>query len=345
MSELISNFVPMKEKKTVLLDICEITNPASGFGQIARNYAHWYGHASDPDIHFQLMTNPSQMAQYKDSDSIHLWHSTNQQQLKRRHSRNSKFIITIHDLNYLTEKGLLSRLKHNYQLQKAINQASAITAISHYVARQIESNFDMKGKKVRVIYNGVENITQEPESQPAFVTGRPFFFAIGQIRKKKNFHLLADMMQHLPDYDLYICGDDHFDFSKVVRQHISQLPTANAMLAGKITAEERVWLYRHCSAFLFPSIGEGFGLPVIEAMQFGKPVFISNATCLPEICHGHACIWPTLKPDEMARVVAESLPKFTETMANDCISHAQKFSYQTHIQSYISLYRELLLNE
>lgn len=55
-----------------------------------------------------------------------------------------------------------------------------------------------------------------------------------------------------------------------------------------IEQTEKIWLYRNCQAFLFPSRGEGFGLPVIEAMQFGKAVFISNYTCLPEISNGFA---------------------------------------------------------
>lgn len=350
------------EKKSVLLDLCDIGNPTSGFGQIAKNYAAWYSRMVDEALRFHFLLpigyendyGPNVDVSYrrrkyhkyfrKGLPTVNLWHSTTQHQLKRRRGKCDCFVLTIHDLNYLTEKNWIRQQKHRIVLQHAINQADAVTCISKYVGRQIEEQFNLKGKPVRVIYNGVEDITGQPESKPAFATDRPFFFAIGQIRPKKNFHLLVDMMRHFPDHDLYVCGDDHFDYAKVVRQHIGQLDTGNAVLAGKISAEEKVWLYRHCEAFLFPSVGEGFGLPAIEAMQFGRAVFISSATCLPEICGDCATVWDDLQPDQMAEVVKRTLPGFydqTERMAH-IRAHAKEFSYEKHIAAYVALYKEVL---
>lgn len=350
------------EKKTVLLDLCDIGNPTSGFGQIAKNYAEWYSKMEDENLKFHFLLPPVYEKDFgnlvetthirrkfhkyfsKGLPSVHLWHSTTQQQLKRKRGKCDKFVLTIHDLNYLTEKNWIRQQKHKIVLQHAINQADAVTCISQYVGKQIEEQFHLKGKPVRVIYNGVEDITSKPESKPAFATGRPFFFAIGQIRPKKNFHLLVDMMHYFPDHDLYICGDDHFAFSKVVREHIENLDTKNAYLVGKISDEEKVWLYRHCEAFLFPSMGEGFGLPAIEAMQFGKAVFISSYTCLPEICGDSAFVWENLCVEEMAEKVKKNLVGFygqTEKIEK-IKKHAKEFSYEKHIAAYVRLYKELL---
>ena len=349
-------------KKTVLLDICEIGNPTSGFGQIAKNYYRLYQSVEDKDLSFhfllpegfkvesdakvQMTTIRNKYHKHfsKGLPEVDLWHSTNQQQIKRKRGKCKKFVLTIHDLNFLTEKNWIRQLKHRFYLQRAINQADAVTCISQFVGHQVEKLFNMKGKPVRVIYNGVEDISEQPEEKPAFATGRPFFFAIGQIRSKKNFHLLVDMMRHFPDYDLYVCGDDHFDYAQTVREHINQLPTHNAYLCGKIRAEEKVWLYRHCEAFLFASQGEGFGLPAIEAMQFGKPVFIANATCLPEICGDCAYVWPSLNPDEMGRFVESVLRCFNDLpeRIEQIKQHAALFSYEKHIKAYLQLYKELL---
>lgn len=351
------------EKKTVLLDLCEIGNPTSGFGQIVKNYAQWYAPMDDEALSFHFLLPEGYEAHFgervattnirrryhkyfrKGLPTVNLWHSTNQQQLKRRRGKCDKFVLTIHDLNYLTEKNWIRQQKHRFVLQHAINQADAVACISRYVAGQIEEQFDLKGKPVRVIYNGVEDITGKPEEKPAFATGRPFFFAIGQIRPKKNFHLLVDMMKHFPDHDLYVAGDDHFDFAKVVRKHIGRLETKNAYLVGKITDAEKVWLYRHCEAFLFPSMGEGFGLPAIEAMQFGRAVFIANYTCLPEICGDCATVWQSLQPDDMAVVIQKSLPGFYDEAERleKIRQHAKDFSYEKHIAAYLALYKELLL--
>jgi len=349
-------------KKTVLLDICEIGNPTSGFGQIAKNYYRLYQSIEDKDLSFRFLLPEGfkvesdakvQMTNIRNKYHKHfskglpevdLWHSTNQQQIKRKRGKCKKFVLTIHDLNFLTEKNWIRQLKHRFFLQRAINQADAVTCISQFVAHQVEKLFNMRGKPVRVIYNGVEDISEQPEEKPSFAKGRPFFFAIGQIRAKKNFHLLVDMMRQFPDYDLYVCGDDHFDYAQTVREHINQLPTHNAYLCGKIQAEEKVWLYRHCEAFLFASQGEGFGLPAIEAMQFGKPVFIANATCLPEICGDCAYVWPSLNPDEMGDIVKSTLRCFNDSpeRTEQIKEHANLFSYDRHIQSYLQLYKELL---
>lgn len=350
------------EKKTVLLDINEIGNPTSGFGNIAKNYSELYPKVNDEVLKFHFLLPQGYEADFGDNvettnlrrkfhkhfskglPQVDIWHSTNQQQLKRRRGKCSKFVLTIHDLNYLTEKNWIRQLKHKIVLQHAINQADAVTCISKFVGKQIEEQFNMKGKRVKVIYNGVGDISSDPEKKPAFASGKPFFFAIGQIRPKKNFHLLVDMMKHFPDYDLYICGDDHFAYNTVVREHIAALPTKNAFLTGKISAEEKVWLYRHCEAFLFPSQGEGFGLPAIEAMQFGKPVFISTYTCLPEICGDCAYQWQSLDPDAMAEEIKRLLPDFSkeEGRVEKVKAHAREFTYDKHINAYISLYKELL---
>ena len=74
-------------------------------------------------------------------------------------------------------------------------------------------------------------------------------------------------MRHFPEYDLYICGDAHFAYAEEVRNLIREKQVTNVFLTDVITQSEKIWLYRNCEAFLFPSEGEGFGLPVVEAME------------------------------------------------------------------------------
>ena len=77
-------------------------------------------------------------------------------------------------------------------------------------------------------------------------------------------------MKFLPEYDLYICGKDSFQYADEIRTQIKEKAVGNVFVTGMIEQTEKIWLYRNCQAFLFPSRGEGFGLPVIEAMLFGK---------------------------------------------------------------------------
>lgn len=345
-----------------MMDIRDIANPTCGFGQIAQNYAKIYSQIDDEELDFAFFVPTDYHADFgekvkvvnipasndtADYPVVDLWHQTQQFQIKHKRGKSTKYMFTIHDLNYLIEKGWLSRKKHDFRIKRAIKKADAVTCISHFVARQVKNRFNLKDNQVRVIYNGVEDITAVTPQKPSFATGRKFLFTIGQIRKKKNFHILVDMMKYLPDYELYICGDDHFRDAKEVRAHIEALPTQNAHLCGKISQEEKVWLYANCEAFVFASQGEGFGLPVIEAMQFGRAVYSSGYTCLPEICGDSAFIWENLNPEAMATELKRTLPGFYDDAERieKIKAHAGEFSYEKHIAAYVALYKDVLGNE
>ena len=348
-------------KKKVLIDLRDMKKLTCGFGQIAKNYAERFAEAKIDDVQFVYLVPKNFKGKFGDVECVNvrpklnkyfpftlpkvdLWHSITQQQKLRRLWGGTKYLLPIHDLNFLTEKGKLRQIKNTFFLQRKVDKADVIVTISHYVAEQVKSHLNLKGKDVRVIHNGVERIDQNADSKPAFATGRPFSFTIGQIRKKKNFHLLLDVMKEFPDTDLYICGDDHFKWAKTIRERVTEEGLTNVFLTGVISQEEKVWLYRNCEAFLFPSQGEGFGLPVIEAMQFVKAVFASNYTCLPEICSDKAFVWEELRTETMVKSIRENLPGFYDNKqrVEDVRQYAYSFSYEKHINSYLQIYRELL---
>ena len=353
----------MPHKKKVLIDLTNYGKLTSGFGQIATNYASFFSRKEiGADLQFVYLLPKNCHNDFGDhitcvrANTMHklfpfllpkvdLWHTVNQQRKLLRLNGNTKYIFTIHDFNFLTEKKPWKAKLYLQRMQQRADKATVVTAISHYVAGVVNDVIDLKGKEIRVIYNGVERIDHLEGKAPSFVVkNRPFFFAIGQIRRKKNFHLLVEMMKFFPDHDLYICGDTHFEYARQIEQMITEKQITNAYLAGSITQEEKIWLYKNSSAFLFPSEGEGFGLPAIEATQFGKAVFIANKTSLPEICSGHALIWENLLPEDMAKLVKDNLPNFylDEERINRVKEHAQSFSYEKHVNAYLKLYEELL---
>lgn len=353
----------MAHKKKVLIDLTNYGKLTSGFGQIATNYASFFSRKEiSVNVQFVYLLPKNCHDNFGDHvtcvrvtnmyklfpfllPKVDLWHTVNQQRKLLRLNRDTKYIFTIHDFNFLTEKKPWKAKLYLQRMQRRADKATVVTAISHYVADVVGQVLDLKGKEIRVIYNGVERIDHLEGKMPPFaVKNRPFFFAIGQIRRKKNFHLLVEMMKFFPEYDLYICGDTHFEYARQIEQMIAEHQIKNAYLAGSITQEEKVWLYRNCCAFLFPSEGEGFGLPAIEAMQFGKAVFIANKTSLPEICCGHALIWDNLRPEDMAKLVQDNLANFylDEGRIKKVRDHAQLFSYEKHVNAYLELYKDVL---
>ncbi|MBQ7550667.1 MAG: glycosyltransferase family 4 protein [Bacteroidales bacterium] len=349
-------------QKTVLLDLSDLKNPTCGFGQIALNYARIFSELSLHDLRFVLLlpigypqdleqkvechyVDRKRKSSYRGVPHVDLWHSVNQNQLHNNASADTKMVLTIHDLNFLREKGWLSQQKHKWRMRRQLRRADQLTVISEFVAAEIEHTFGYKKNDIKVIYDAVERIDDKPQRKPAFVEGtKPFFFTIGQVRMKKNFHLLLDVMKQFTEYNLYICGDDHFAAGRLIRERIEKERITNVVLPGKIADEERIWLYAHCEAFLFPSQGEGFGLPAIEAMQFGRAVFVAPFTCLPEITGGHAIVWKDVLTQTMVDSIRKNLPHFydDDERISAMKEYARSFSYESHVEQYLAVYRELL---
>jgi glycosyltransferase involved in cell wall biosynthesis len=117
---------------------------------------------------------------------------------------------------------------------------------------------------------------------------------------KKNPELLVRMMEWLPDQKLVIAGSLKGDYARNLKTLAEQLPARNVEFVGEVDDAQKAKLYAGCKMFLFPSLCEGFGLPPIEAMKFGKPVALSNLTSLPEIGGPNGCYWDELEPRKMA---------------------------------------------
>jgi len=100
---------------------------------------------------------------------------------------------------------------------------------------------------------------------------------------------------------------------------------------------------KNCLAFLFPSTAEGFGLPVIEAMYFGKPILLSSCTSLPEIGGDCAYYFDHFEPEHMRSVLKNSLEDYKKNLPLEKIkTRGRSFSWETAAAQYIEIYRTLI---
>ncbi len=360
--------VLIDSKKSILIDLSYLKDPYRGYGQIALNYGNYFKENYNsqtskykltlllPKKYFGAFGNE---VNYISSSSwcrkhcrflfpkFDVWHNLQYPAHFRPYSKLTKYIITIHDLNVLsleyekTEK----KVRKNYRsLVRHIENASVVTTISNFSKRQIENNFDLSGKRLFLIYNGVEEIYKKTACKPDSRVEIPYFFSISAFRPKKNFHVLLDMMKLMPDKHLYIAGKNNTEYSEMIKNRIIKEGIGNITLLGTVSEEEKVWLYANCEAFLFPSQLEGFGLPVIEAMQFGKPVFSSKGTSLREIGGDFAFFWENFNPQEMKQLIDENLEKFYQNkkLIQSEKEYASSFSYARYFEEYEKLYASFL---
>lgn len=354
-------------KKKLLVDLSSLKNLYSGLGQIALSYGNYFkDHYSDSSPYDLTLLVPKRYIgafgnemKYISSTNwfrkhcrrifpkFEIWHSVHQlSRFKPLHS-GTKFILTIHDLNYLYEITGSSKHRKHKRLQKKIDRADEIVCISEFTKKEVEQNLQLLGKECRVIYNKVPLLTASLASKPDFIINSPFFFTLGVIQRKKNFHVLLDLMKLIPNKHLYIIGKEADEkgntYALDIKKRIKEENITNVTLHDAISHEEKIWMYLHCEAFLFPSLFEGFGLPLIEAMQFGKPVFSSRETSLQEIGSSFAYFWDNFEPVPMKQIIDKGLEEFYSNpeLADAEKLYAKGFSGDKHFQEYEQIYNTI----
>ncbi len=277
-----------------------------------------------------------------------LWHITTQLSWYRPFNRATKIVYTLHDFSYLIEDP--GNIKRNKRLlretQKRVNRASHVTAISQFVLDQAKEYLDMKNVPSSVIYNGCNVIEYPGFDSPAYRPAVPFLFSVGLIQPRKNFHVLPALLVG-NNYELIIGGINEFGYGDQIMAAAVKMGVAHRVkLTGPVTEEDKYWYYRHCDAFVFPSYAEGFGLPVIEAMYHGKPVFISDKTSLPEIGGDAAYYFNNFDPGEMRMVFENGMQDFYFSGRSEKIrQQASLFNWDVSADEYIAIYKSLLDNK
>lgn len=264
---------------------------------------------------------------------------------KRRYP-NLKVVLTIHDLNVLHEgKPAAIQQKSLAHTQSLIDQSDAIVCISEFTKSDVLAHCSVGSKPVHVIHNGANKVGETTEDVVAYRPNREFLLGIGYVNKKKNFHVLLPLLQTNPDLEMIIVG--HHDDPAYVSQmndSAQRIGVADRLhVLGTISEADKIWYLRHCKAFLHPSLAEGFGLPVIEAMQFGKPIFLSRLTSLPEVGGDAAFYFPSFDADVIQRVYWEGMQAYESSKRTDVIvEHAAQFNWEKSAKQYLSVYQSLM---
>jgi glycosyltransferase involved in cell wall biosynthesis len=273
-----------------------------------------------------------------------IWHAVHQAGNVWPRKKAKKTVLTIHDLNFLFEPNKSEREKKRSLdiIQKQVDETDSIVAISEFTLKTIHEYLQIPDSKCSIIYQGSEIKEFPGFDTPQYRPAVPFLFSIGMILPKKNFHVLPGLLEH-NDYELLIAGKTQGDYYKQIEEEAAKLGvSARVKMLGSISDEEKYWYYKNCAAFMFPSVAEGFGAPVVEAMHFGKPVFLSDKTSLPEIGGDAAYYFKQFDKNYMRNVFEEGMHHYAAAQPTEKIrQHALKFSWDTNARKYMELYRSL----
>jgi len=275
---------------------------------------------------------------------IDIWHALQQDSDYYPRHRIIPTVLTVHDLNFLHQPGKSSSSVKRAldRLQAKVSRTQHIVTISAFVEQELREHLNIGSVPTSVIYNGC-NFSSVLPLEPKTVPSRPFLFTIGTVAAKKNFHVLPALLEKNDDL-LIIAGliQDENYLAAIQSEAKRFGVTDRVIFAGAITEQEKQWYYSQCKAFVFPSLAEGFGMPVLEAMYFGKPVFLSTRTSLPEIGGSQAYYFESFNPHDMQQVLEQSLQHYASNSPAEAIKeHAMSFSWNTAARKYLDVYHRV----
>jgi len=259
-------------------------------------------------------------------------------------SRDTSSAVTVHDcVHRLPVRYAPSALHawiHRWCLPDTLRRSSKILTVSRFVAEELMTHFGVSAKKLEVIHLGVRKEFWKAEGQDKEIARvskqygitAPFILAVGTIEPRKNLTTLLTAFMSLPrelqaKYQLVLAGKMGWK-QREFRYFLKKYPRLSQLvLTGYVPYEDLPFLYAGADMLVFPSLYEGFGLPLIEAMATGCPVIASRAGSIPEVLEEaglfvSSVTSPSAWSDAIVQVAAsaslrESLRQAGKRRAND----------------------------
>jgi glycosyltransferase involved in cell wall biosynthesis len=233
--------------------------------------------------------------------SADLFHGLNQR-LPRMRFRHA--VSTFHDLFVLTGEYSTPEFRRRFadQAKQAAAESEAIITVSAFTARQVEELLGVEPARIHVVHHGIT-----PRQGPPGVRQK-IILHVGAIQHRKNLLRLVEAFEKVDrDWRLVLAGSAGFGSDRILRRIESSPARQRIELPGYVSATELGALYARAIVFAFPSLDEGFGMPVLEAMAAGLPVLTSNRSALPEVAGDAALL---IDPED-GEALTEALRRLT----------------------------------
>ena len=251
-----------------------------------------------------------------------------------------KTVSTFHDLFVLTGEYSTADFRRRFaeQARRAAAESDAIIAVSQFTARQVELLLGVERERIHVIHHGV----RAPAATA--VARENIIFNVGAIQRRKNISRLVTAFEEIaPGWQLVLAGSAGFGAEEIIRQIELSPRRESIRVLGYVTAEELAGWYARARIFAFPSLDEGFGMPVLEAMAAGVPVVASNRSALQEVCGTAALL---VDPEDTAALTQAIERVMQDTnLADDLTSRgivrAREFTWERAAEKTWRVYEKL----
>jgi len=240
-----------------------------------------------------------------------------------------KYVLTIHDMTFFTHPEvhtLITRMYYKIFMGKAAKKADKIICVSEYTKNEVMRLLGVPEEKLIVSLESCDERFVQIEGER-----KKYVLFVGMLEPRKNVVRLIEACKSLPEpYKLLVAGKKGWMCNEIFEK-VKTLGMENKVeFLGYVEDEKLPKLYQEATVFVYPSLHEGFGIPVLEAMRCGCPVITSNVSSLPEV-GGEAALY--VKPKDVVELEGQILkvigdPQLRKEMSIKGLEQAKKFNWK-----------------
>lgn len=266
-------------------------------------------------------------------------------------------IVTVYDLFFMDFPQLTDQQARRDFFRKAgtsFHKADGIITISEFTKNELLERFTVEESKVSVVYLGIDHaawndisVSRLKEVRTKYGLPSTFVLFVGAIEPRKNLlrliEALAKIHKEYKPVSLVLVGRRGQEYKRLKDEVERRSLESWVRMLGYVPESDLKYLYHLASLLVFPSVCEGFGLPVLEAMTSGLPVVASRSSALPEIAQDAALYFDPENPDEMAERTLQALEdkKLCETMRERGRKRANAFDWEKTAAETLNFYQKV----
>lgn len=268
-----------------------------------------------------------------------------------------KRIVTIFDLAFLKFSEMFTR-KDLWQLTTgtkfSVDHADHIITISNFSKKDIMEQFKIKKDKITVAYPGfnknifhpIVNKMKIQEILKKYGVEGEYIIYIGTIQPRKNLVRLFEAVSRIENINLVVVGKTTGEgrqgwmFDEIIKKPKELGIEDRVIFTGYVPTESLAYLLNGAKAYILPSLWEGFGIPVVEAMACGIPVIVSNVSSLPEVVGEAGILIDPLSVDQIEQAIRLLISdsKLRNKKSKECLNQAKKFSWEKMTKSVLKVF-------
>ncbi len=274
------------------------------------------------------------------------------------YARTCPAVVTIFDLSFIHYPERFPALQRIYltsQTRRSCQAARRIVAISESTGRDLERYYGISNEKIDIVLPGVGREFQliDRDKVESFRKEKrltdPYLLHVGTLQPRKNIPFLVKALAKIrrPNLKLILVGGKGWNYDEIYSAVEKYGLKKQVDFRGFVTDTELPLWYNAAAATIFPSLYEGFGLPVLEAMACGSPVIAANTSAIPEVAGQAALLY---EPDDLTELIDHIAillddPQIAAKMQENGLSQATRFTWQRASQELITVYDRALHSE